>query len=85
MWGNPSHLAELMRVVQEKKEPNDEGVILHAISAETNRDGSTYDGIDWGGERVAEEVNIVNLTCTCTEVDPRSLQNSTSWNANRRK
>ncbi|KAF4579837.1 hypothetical protein EYR36_001657 [Pleurotus pulmonarius] len=56
MWGNPSHLAELMRVVQEKKDPNDEGVILHAISAETNRDGSTYDGIDWGGERVAEEI-----------------------------
>ncbi|KAF9500073.1 DUF676-domain-containing protein [Pleurotus eryngii] len=56
MWGNPSHLAELMRVAQEKKDPNDEGVILHVISAETNRDGSTYDGIDWGGERVAEEI-----------------------------
>jgi dienelactone hydrolase len=29
---------------------------LEVLVAETNRDESTYDGFDWGGERVAEEV-----------------------------
>ncbi|KAI0766616.1 putative serine esterase-domain-containing protein [Trametes elegans] len=61
MWGNPSHLAEMRRVIDERhgqaeseKGPNDER--LHILVAETNRDDGTYDGIDWGGERVAEEL-----------------------------
>ena len=32
------------------------GERLHILVAETNREDGTYDGIDWGGERVAEEV-----------------------------
>ncbi|KAF7370619.1 putative lipase [Mycena sanguinolenta] len=29
---------------------------FHVLVAETNKEDSTYDGIDWGGERVAEEI-----------------------------
>ena len=36
--------------------PNDER--LHILVAETNKDDGTYDGIDWGGERVAVEVSV---------------------------
>ncbi|KAF9047123.1 lipid particle protein [Hymenopellis radicata] len=57
MWGNPSHMAELKRIMLEtKSEPSPDGVELRLIVAENNRDDSTYDGIDWGGERVAEEI-----------------------------
>ena len=63
MWGNPSHLSELRRIVKEKYDSEDAqkgpaGERLHLLLAETNRDGKTYDGIDWGGERVAEEVRL---------------------------
>jgi hypothetical protein len=53
MWGNPKHLAELDRIIRETKS---EDVELDVLLAETNRDDATYDGIDWGGERVAQEV-----------------------------
>ncbi|TFY55966.1 hypothetical protein EVG20_g9119 [Dentipellis fragilis] len=33
-----------------------EGMELRVLVPETNRGGGTYDGIDWGGERVADEV-----------------------------
>ncbi|KAI9064022.1 DUF676-domain-containing protein [Trametes sanguinea] len=58
MWGNPIHLAEMRRVIEERRgsEKGPGGEQLHLLVAETNRDDSTYDGIDWGGERVAEEV-----------------------------
>ncbi|KAL7280725.1 hypothetical protein ACG7TL_005667 [Trametes sanguinea] len=58
MWGNPVHLAEMRRVIEERRgsEKGPGGEQLHLLVAETNRDDSTYDGIDWGGERVAEEV-----------------------------
>ncbi len=60
MWGNPSHMAELKRIMLEtKSEPSPDGIELRLIVAENNRDDSTYDGIDWGGERVAEEVWIL--------------------------
>ncbi|PFH51814.1 hypothetical protein AMATHDRAFT_58312 [Amanita thiersii Skay4041] len=56
MWGNPAHLAEAHRIVSEHhSEPKDD-FQLDVLLAETNRDESTYDGIDWGGERVAEEI-----------------------------
>jgi hypothetical protein len=60
MWGHPGHLAEANRIfdeirVQPAKEVTD-GVQFHVLLAETNREESTYDGIDWGGERVAKEV-----------------------------
>ncbi|KAH7927847.1 DUF676-domain-containing protein [Leucogyrophana mollusca] len=60
MWGNPGHLAELDRVIRDVKggiEANSPGdAELAVLVAETNRDESTYDGIDWGGERVAQEI-----------------------------
>ncbi|KAI0741678.1 DUF676-domain-containing protein [Daedaleopsis nitida] len=61
MWGNPGHLSELDRIMTEKrcKADSDKGPAgesLHILVAKTNRDDGTYDGIDWGGERVAEEI-----------------------------
>ncbi|KAI0639203.1 DUF676-domain-containing protein [Trametes polyzona] len=61
MWGNPSHLAEMRRVMEERRgkassERGPGGEQLHVLVPETNKDNGTYDGIDWGGERVAEEV-----------------------------
>ncbi|KAJ7180653.1 DUF676-domain-containing protein [Mycena filopes] len=44
MWGNPGHLSELNRIVKE------------TVADPSLHDDSTYDGIDWGGERVAEEI-----------------------------
>ncbi|KAH9888777.1 DUF676-domain-containing protein [Cubamyces lactineus] len=61
MWGNPGHLAQMRRVIEERrgqaasgKGPG--GEVLHVLVPETNKEDGTYDGIDWGGERVAEEV-----------------------------
>lgn len=61
MWGNPSHLNSLHKAIKEHysepdcaKGPN--GEQLEILLAETNQEEHTYDGIDWGGERVAEEV-----------------------------
>ncbi|KAL1944932.1 hypothetical protein VTO73DRAFT_2552 [Trametes versicolor] len=61
MWGNPVHLSEMRRVMEERRgqaesEKGPGGEQLHVLVAETNKDDSTYDGIDWGGERVAEEI-----------------------------
>lgn len=57
MWGNPGHLAELARTIREVySEPAADGTQLHVLLAETNSEESTYDGIDWGGERVAQEI-----------------------------
>ncbi|KAG6914058.1 hypothetical protein DXG01_002735 [Tephrocybe rancida] len=56
MWGNPGHLSELKRIITETYASSSDGIQLEVLLAETNRDNSTYDGIDWGGERVAQEV-----------------------------
>lgn len=57
MWGQPSHLNALKEAIQAKHpEPNQDGEDLDILVAETNQSGATYDGIDWGGERVADEV-----------------------------
>ncbi|KAI6126418.1 putative serine esterase-domain-containing protein [Pisolithus thermaeus] len=60
MWGNPSHLTRVHEIIQEVKGnargDGSEGTELAVLVAQTNRDESTYDGIDWGGERVAKEV-----------------------------
>lgn len=57
MWGNPSHLGHAKKIIREVKgEAEDSDIKLEVLVAETNKDESTYDGIDWGGERVAEEV-----------------------------
>ena len=59
MWGNPGHLTEMHRIITEKFPPDpDSGSQLEVLVAQTNRDKSTYDGIDWGGERIAEEVGF---------------------------
>lgn len=59
MWGNPAHLAHMEKVIRQVRgctENNSDGPELAVLVAETNSDESTYDGIDWGGERVAQEV-----------------------------
>ncbi|KAI0058962.1 DUF676-domain-containing protein [Artomyces pyxidatus] len=60
MWGNPGHLASMHRVFTEHRvKPaleDSDGVQLHVMLPETNKEDSTYDGIDWGGERVATEI-----------------------------
>jgi hypothetical protein len=59
MWGKPQHVGELARIAEETHaSTTDDGVQLKVLLAEKNRDDSTYDGIDWGGERVAEEVRV---------------------------
>lgn len=59
MWGSPQHLAELARIARETySEPSADGTSLQVMLAETNREDSTYDGMDWGGERVAQEVRF---------------------------
>ncbi|PIL25196.1 hypothetical protein GSI_13085 [Ganoderma sinense ZZ0214-1] len=62
MWGNPVHLSEMRRIMEERRaqeesERGPNGERLHVLVAETNKDDGTYDGIDWGGERVAEEIH----------------------------
>lgn len=64
MWGNPSHMRALHQAMTERRcQPDSEtgpaGERLEILLAETNRDEHTYDGIDWGGERVAEEVSAL--------------------------
>ncbi|KAA1470292.1 DUF676-domain-containing protein [Dentipellis sp. KUC8613] len=60
MWGHPSDLAEMHRQILETRsgttDTHPEGMELRVLVPETNRGGGTYDGIDWGGERVADEV-----------------------------
>jgi hypothetical protein len=77
MWGNPSHLGELDRIIRETKEKaslsTDSDARLEVFLPQSNgtspsspscgnygsfevAEDSTYDGIDWGGERVAQEV-----------------------------
>ncbi|KAF5383782.1 hypothetical protein D9615_003712 [Tricholomella constricta] len=56
MWGHPGHLSELKRIISEAYSSSSDGPQLEVLMAETNRENSTYDGIDWGGERVAQEV-----------------------------
>ncbi|TFK21122.1 DUF676-domain-containing protein [Coprinopsis marcescibilis] len=57
MWGHPGNLSELKRIAGETYSAAlKDGSRLEILVPETNRDASTYDGIDWGGERVAKEI-----------------------------
>ncbi|KIJ55786.1 hypothetical protein M422DRAFT_152238, partial [Sphaerobolus stellatus SS14] len=58
MWGNPTHLAEMHRVFTEKHVEVERGgdQRLEILLAQRNKDKSTYDGIDWGAERITDEV-----------------------------
>lgn len=68
MWGNPRHLAELARVARETHEKESEdGTLLHVLLVETIQEDSTYDGVDWGGERVAKEVRVLSPAADCQE------------------
>lgn len=62
MWGNPKHLASMHRIMKETRNHeasiDSDGAALHVMLPETNQAESTYDGIDWGGERVADEASI---------------------------
>jgi hypothetical protein len=85
MWGNPTHLAYVDKVIRQVKgnagpdEPE-----LAVLVAQTNRDDSTYDGIDWGGERVAQEVCLSYLPklelrfCSLRHINIRSWKKSRS-------
>jgi len=78
MWGHPGHLAELRRIAEEvHAEPSADGTKLEVLAAETNAEKGTYDGIDWGGERVAQEVGRLTLhgLCACVSSHP-SLSDS---------
>lgn len=55
MWGNPDHLAELARHAREKFTLEDIELVI--LIAQTNQDSATFDGIDWGGERIADEAS----------------------------
>ena len=52
LWGNPKHMAYVASALREKHSEDK----LHILSAKTNSDSFTYDGIDLGGERVAQEI-----------------------------
>ena len=62
MWGSPSHLDSVARVIKEVKGSKDQLVDaaspdLHVLVAVTNAEDHTYDGFDNGAERVAQEVS----------------------------
>ncbi len=52
MWGNPSHLSYLESSLREKFPENQ----LHILVATSNSGSFTYDGVELGGERVAQEI-----------------------------
>ena len=62
MWGNPIHLSELERMIKETKgggtHAGSDGVkeTLEVLVANSNMEEHTYDGIDWGAERITKEV-----------------------------
>jgi hypothetical protein len=52
LWGKPEHLKYLSTSLRDRF-PEDQ---LHILVAKRNAGSFTYDGVDTGGERVAEEV-----------------------------
>ena len=89
MWGNPEHLAEMCRIVTETKGPeavveSSAGIGLEVLVASSNGGESTYDGIDWGAERVADEVSDRAGSCNALRSHyqwSRFLRKSKSWRA----
>jgi hypothetical protein len=72
MWGNPSNLAELARIAREThSSPSSDGTRLHLLVAQTIQKELTYDGVDWCGEQVVEEV--------CSRIDDPIIISSTKW------
>jgi len=66
MWGNPNHLSRMQEIIQQAKgtsiSAGSRPTELVVLAAQTNRGECTYDGIDWGGERVAEEVRLLSTS-----------------------
>ena len=52
LWGNPKHMQYIASALRDKHSEDR----LHILVAKTNSDSFTYDGIDLGGERVAQEI-----------------------------
>ena len=52
LWGNPKHLSYVATALRQKYAEDR----LHILVATSNSDTFTYDGIDVGGERVAQEI-----------------------------
>ena len=63
LWGNPNNLAELVRFVRAKYPiPSDDEIELDLLITKNNAKDRTYDGVDWGAERVADEVRYSYVT-----------------------
>lgn len=52
LWGNPKHMSYVASALRDKHSTEK----LHILVAKTNSDNYTYDGIDLGAERVANEI-----------------------------
>ncbi|KZF23649.1 DUF676-domain-containing protein [Xylona heveae TC161] len=52
LWGNPKHLSYLASSLREKYPPSQ----VHLLVVKRNAGSFTYDGIEVGGERVAQEI-----------------------------
>ena len=63
MWGSCEHLRELANTITQvhstSRTSSAEGpdVELDVLLAQSNQSAQTYDGIDWGAERVTREVS----------------------------
>jgi len=61
MWGNPDNVATVAEIIttvynERKAAGAIDGIELDVLSAQTNYANHTYDGIDWCGERVVDEI-----------------------------
>ncbi|KAG8788494.1 hypothetical protein FRC12_014495 [Ceratobasidium sp. 428] len=56
MWGVPAHLASVENTIRDKFAEGTEGPELVTLRIQTNADGFTYDGFDWGAERAVKEI-----------------------------
>ncbi|KAK7036748.1 hypothetical protein VNI00_011414 [Paramarasmius palmivorus] len=54
MWGHPGHVAQMESFIRERHEACEEELVLFVSSS--NAGEYTYDGIDWGAERIAKEL-----------------------------
>jgi hypothetical protein len=58
MWGHPDHVSQMGKVMEETYPAESKSdVELNVLIAETNKESHTYDGVDWGAERVVQEVS----------------------------
>lgn len=72
MWGCPRHMAALKAAIAAKySSPAEQEEELDILVAERIKDRWTYDGIDWNGERVADEVRHTVPALRQFSVKPR--------------